>query len=229
LTIDEARETALAMKAGGVGYYPRENFIHLDVGPVRSWSQMTPGHGAPFNGWPALSVKRLLRRGRSLDAREAALDERAAAAARRETCSRVLHRSGYRGNGCLYARQPSRIFTASSQQQTVSKSGEHRRRARPPQSPAPREYAGHQVKVAKRFKATRGDLRIPPNSRGILTWSNETRPATPSAGRRCPARRNPRQRAAWRICSSVLLVSLREPVHAEEATPKTVLIVEDNG
>lgn len=38
LTIDEAHETALAMKAGGVGYYPRENFIHLDVGPVRRWS-----------------------------------------------------------------------------------------------------------------------------------------------------------------------------------------------
>jgi uncharacterized protein YcbK (DUF882 family) len=38
LTIDDARETALAMKAGGVGYYPKENCIHLDVGPLRSWS-----------------------------------------------------------------------------------------------------------------------------------------------------------------------------------------------
>ncbi len=25
------------MKAGGVGYYPRAGFVHLDTGPVRSW------------------------------------------------------------------------------------------------------------------------------------------------------------------------------------------------
>jgi uncharacterized protein YcbK (DUF882 family) len=30
-------KTALGMKAGGVGYYPRSGFIHVDVGPVRSW------------------------------------------------------------------------------------------------------------------------------------------------------------------------------------------------
>ncbi len=30
-------KTALEMKAGGVGYYPRSGFIHVDVGPVRSW------------------------------------------------------------------------------------------------------------------------------------------------------------------------------------------------
>ena len=29
---------ALAMKVGGVGYYPRSGFIHVDTGPVRSWS-----------------------------------------------------------------------------------------------------------------------------------------------------------------------------------------------
>lgn len=31
------RQAALSLKAGGVGYYERSNFIHLDVGRVRSW------------------------------------------------------------------------------------------------------------------------------------------------------------------------------------------------
>jgi uncharacterized protein YcbK (DUF882 family) len=28
---------ALALKAGGVGYYPKSDFVHVDVGPVRRW------------------------------------------------------------------------------------------------------------------------------------------------------------------------------------------------
>jgi uncharacterized protein YcbK (DUF882 family) len=30
---------ALKLEAGGVGYYPRSNFIHMDTGPVRRWGQ----------------------------------------------------------------------------------------------------------------------------------------------------------------------------------------------
>ncbi|HEY1503786.1 MAG TPA: YcbK family protein [Stellaceae bacterium] len=31
------RRVAVNMKAGGVGYYPHSNFVHVDVGPIRYW------------------------------------------------------------------------------------------------------------------------------------------------------------------------------------------------
>lgn len=31
------RDTAIALKAGGVGYYSGSDFVHLDTGPVRNW------------------------------------------------------------------------------------------------------------------------------------------------------------------------------------------------
>lgn len=33
----ELRDAALALQAGGVGYYPAEQFVHLDTGRVRRW------------------------------------------------------------------------------------------------------------------------------------------------------------------------------------------------
>lgn len=33
----DLRKIAMAMKQGGVGYYPTSNFVHVDVGRVRSW------------------------------------------------------------------------------------------------------------------------------------------------------------------------------------------------
>ncbi len=35
--LQDLRNAALSMKAGGVGYYRRSNFIHLDTGRVRFW------------------------------------------------------------------------------------------------------------------------------------------------------------------------------------------------
>ena len=37
LLLKQARKIAIAMQGGGVGYYRRQNFLHLDVGPVRTW------------------------------------------------------------------------------------------------------------------------------------------------------------------------------------------------
>ena len=33
----ELRDAALSLKAGGVGYYPHEQFVHVDTGRVRHW------------------------------------------------------------------------------------------------------------------------------------------------------------------------------------------------
>ena len=31
------RDAAMALRGGGVGYYPASNFVHVDVGRIRSW------------------------------------------------------------------------------------------------------------------------------------------------------------------------------------------------
>lgn len=37
LKTSELRRAALQLRAGGVGYYPGSDFVHLDTGRVRSW------------------------------------------------------------------------------------------------------------------------------------------------------------------------------------------------
>ncbi len=35
--LGELRDAALSLRAGGVGFYPREQFVHMDTGRVRHW------------------------------------------------------------------------------------------------------------------------------------------------------------------------------------------------
>lgn len=37
--LSDLHRTALAMRAGGVGYYSRSDFVHVDVGRVRHWGR----------------------------------------------------------------------------------------------------------------------------------------------------------------------------------------------
>lgn len=37
ISLERIRRTALALAAGGVGYYPRNGFVHIDSGHFRTW------------------------------------------------------------------------------------------------------------------------------------------------------------------------------------------------
>ncbi|SIS74993.1 DUF882 domain-containing protein [Insolitispirillum peregrinum] len=37
VSLGRLRRAAMELKVGGVGYYPRDGFVHIDVGPVRTW------------------------------------------------------------------------------------------------------------------------------------------------------------------------------------------------
>jgi uncharacterized protein YcbK (DUF882 family) len=37
VALSDLRQTALGMKAGGVGYYKKSDFVHVDTGRVRQW------------------------------------------------------------------------------------------------------------------------------------------------------------------------------------------------
>jgi len=37
MSLSSLRDLAINLRAGGVGYYPRSGFVHLDTGPFRCW------------------------------------------------------------------------------------------------------------------------------------------------------------------------------------------------
>jgi uncharacterized protein YcbK (DUF882 family) len=43
--LEDAMEVARKMRRGGVGWYPRSGFFHLDTGPLRNWTLVQRGLG----------------------------------------------------------------------------------------------------------------------------------------------------------------------------------------
>ena len=37
IALENLHLAALSMKAGGVGFYPKDGFVHVDTGRVRTW------------------------------------------------------------------------------------------------------------------------------------------------------------------------------------------------
>lgn len=37
VSLSELRHAAISLRGGGVGYYPDSNFVHVDIGRVRTW------------------------------------------------------------------------------------------------------------------------------------------------------------------------------------------------
>jgi uncharacterized protein YcbK (DUF882 family) len=36
--LTDLRKAVLSLQSGGVGYYPKSNFLHIDTGRVRQWA-----------------------------------------------------------------------------------------------------------------------------------------------------------------------------------------------
>lgn len=76
VTEEELFEFASSLKAGGVGIYPRFNFVHVDVGPVRSWREapatervLVGTENNPNLAWSAVTDKNEYRRGEDVSAK----------------------------------------------------------------------------------------------------------------------------------------------------------------
>jgi len=72
--ISKIRELGLKLQAGGVGFYPGSNFVHLDTGSVRHWPRMTRMQLAKL--FPDGKTIHLPSDGRPLEGYQLALAER---------------------------------------------------------------------------------------------------------------------------------------------------------
>ncbi|SMH47159.1 DUF882 domain-containing protein [Azospirillum agricola] len=69
--LPDAHRSALDLKRGGVGWYPRSHFLHIDSGPVRNWEMFGQGldglfasgvHGRPRTVAQRRAIHRALAR-----------------------------------------------------------------------------------------------------------------------------------------------------------------------
>jgi hypothetical protein len=55
-SLGQLHRAALSLRGGGVGYYPAHGFVHVDVGPIRTWGGGEPSYVASSSPAPTSHV-----------------------------------------------------------------------------------------------------------------------------------------------------------------------------
>lgn len=185
LSMEQIREIGMRLQKGGVGYYQRENFVHLDVGNVRHWPRMSYDQIARL--FPDGKTVHLAADGRPQPHYQEALAE-------------IASRGGVAGDVPTQAQGPNLFgWLFGNRQQDQEEEAIAAREAAPGRGPqvaalAPAAPAPARMSAAERRAARAAAAAAP--AVAAIEASQAQAPSAPPAQIATPAAANPRTQVA---------------------------------